>query len=292
VFQAKVDPARLKPGEAGARFNASLFRYKGRLLMAYRTGWSGARVHIADMSEDYVPGPSVTLEDLVVPGAEYGQEDPRLFVHRGRLHVGYIGVEIRDFHGLRTNQLYAELTDDLRVAKVYRPDHPYRRPAEWEKNWVFFSHADQLYAVYKTMPHHVVRVDGERVTDVTVRSFRPPWSGGHMRGGAPPVLVGDTYYHWFHGRVDGPVNRYSIGVVTFDAAPPFAIRKMTPNPLMMAEMRTKPADQYAAVVFPCGAVLEDGVWRVSYGVHDRWTEIAEWDAAAVDAYLVDAEPAT
>jgi hypothetical protein len=35
------------------------------------------------------------------------------------------------------------------------------------------------------------------------------------------------------------------------------------------------------VVFPCGAVLAGGDrWLVSAGIHDRWIEILEWDAAA------------
>lgn len=264
------------------RFNASVIDYGGRRLLAYRTGWAGARVHVAELGPDGAARRSVVVSGLGVPGADYGQEDPRLFVHRGRLHVGYTGVEVRPGSGMRTGQFYAELDDGLQPVRVYSPHYPGR--AVWEKNWAFFSHKDALYAVYSVMPHKVLRVDGDAAAEVAAQDYLPPWSGGHMRGGAPPVLVGDRYYHWFHGRTD-PAGVYNTGVMTFAPDPPFRVLAVTPRPLMTADPTTKPADQYCAVVFACGAVLDGREWLVSYGVHDRWTELATWDATAVDDYL-------
>lgn len=267
------------------RFNASVIDYRGRTLLAYRTGWAGARISVTELRPDLTADAGTVLEGLGVPGADYGQEDPRLFVYRDRLHVGYTGVQV-SAAGMRTGQFYAELSEDFRPVRVHTPAYAARRP--WEKNWVFFARGKVLYAVYSVMPHRVLQIHGDRVAEAGFHDHAPPWSGGHMRGGASPVLVGDRYYHWFHGRDDGPGagSAYNTGVMTFAADPPFRVLAVTPTPLMKADPTTKPDSQHVPVVFACGAVLRDGVWTVSYGVHDRWTEVARWDAAAVDAYLV------
>lgn len=267
---------------ADARFNPSLFRYKGRLLFAYRTGWEGANVHVAEMSENLVPLKVASLA-LAHPRANYGREDPRLFEHAGGLHVAYIGVEGVP-GGVVTNQMYARLSDDLRVERVFYPHYAGRQA--WEKNWQFFSHGGSLYAAYSVSPHKILKVDGDAATLAYETAVAHPWSGGHLRGGSSPLPAGGRFYSWFHGaRQVAGWRHYNVGVYCFDAAPPFAVTHMTPHPLAWADLKSKPADVWAAVVFPCGAVLEGGKWRVSLGWHDRHSEVWEYDAAHVDRLL-------
>jgi predicted GH43/DUF377 family glycosyl hydrolase len=278
-------PNRLAPGIA---FNASVLRYRGRLLMAYRTGWAGARIHVCELGPGYQPaGRSTTLHDLARhPFANYGQEDPRLFVHRDALHVSYIGVIGNAKGWVTTRQLYARLGDDLTVGAVHAPELV---AGQREKNWAFFDHEGALYAVYTVRPHTVVRVVGGKVEEAHRTPNDLPWSGGLLRGGAAPVRVGGEYYHFFHGKVElgsaWPTARYSVGVCAFEAAPPFRVTRMTAVPLLTADPATRPADQYCDCVFPCGAVLENGKWVVGMGVHDRWCAVAEFDAAAVEERL-------
>lgn len=279
----RVDSAALAPGEAGARFNASLIRHRGRLLMAYRTGWAGAEVHVAEMAGDLTPCESVTL-GLRHPLARYGREDPRLFEHRGRLHVAYIGVQ-GGKGGIATHQLYARLGDDLAVEEVFYPEYAHRNP--WEKNWQFLSSFGELFAVYTIHPHRVLHVRGFTAYPFTEAAWTPRWSGGLLRGGAAPVLVGDEYYGWFHGVKDvGGVRTYTAGVYTFEAKPPFRPVRLTPEPLLAPDPADRPPDQWASCVFPCGAVLEGGRWLVSYGYMDREIRVAEFDAGAVERALV------
>ena len=40
-----------------------------------------------------------------------------------------------------------------------------------------------------------------------------------------------------------------------------------------------------SVLFPCGAVLKDGKWLISYGQQDRECRIAVFDAKAIEAVL-------
>lgn len=296
----RIDSAALKLGRVGEAFNSSLFRFKGRLLLCYRTGWSGARLHVAELDKDMTPKKVTTLNGLGHPRATVGQEDPRLFEYQGRLHVSFTGVE-RSGGGVVTNVLYARLTDDFRIEEVFAPNYFGRR--SWEKNWVFFEWEGMLLAVYSIAPHVILHIRGNQAYPLAETNTAFPWSGGTLRGGCPPVRVGDTFYHWFHGRhgAEGDEqhkwhhSKYTIGLYTFPARYPFAIERMTPDPILIADYETLPDDQKRsgnpAVVFPAGAILERGQWSISMGVHDRWTDVAKWDAAEVDKMLGLEQPA-
>lgn len=280
-----VGPAGLTTSPGGYAFNAGLIRHAGHLLMCYRVGWAGSDVHVAVLADALTPVRSVRL-DLGHRRAGFGREDPRLFVHRGRLHVSFTGFEVTPPRGMRTSVLYARLSDDLRVEEVFYPDYS-RRSYPHEKNWVFFDHDGDLYCVYSIEPHVVLRVDGNRAETAHESDTPFAWSGGHLRGGASPVRVGDRWYHWFHGRRDADTS-YNVGCYAFDARPPFRVLAMTPHPVLWADPADNarhPHPNYAAVAFPGGAVLEGGVWRVAMGWNDRGIRVAEWDAAAVDATL-------
>jgi len=279
--RVRVDEA-LAGGGPMTRFNASLHRWRGRLLLAYRTGWKGAQIHVAPLSEDLTPaGPESTL-NLWHPRCGYGREDPRFFEHAGSLWVSFIGVRGRD-QVADTHQMLARLDDDLTVADVTYPHYDARRG--WEKNWAFFSHGGDLLAVYDVHPHTVLRVEGDRALPAFRQDWPIRWAGGALRGGASPVLVGDEYWCWAHGKIE-PRYMYSLGVYTFDAKPPFRPRRVTPQPLYWADRGTQPPGQYAPVVFPCGAVLDGDRWRVSCGIHDRWIEVLEFDHRQVEKAMV------
>lgn len=279
--RVRLPSGRLVVGTEGESFNCSLLRHRGRLLLAYRTGWAGADVHVAELSgPDYTPGPSTTL-GLVHHKASWGREDPRLFVFRGRLHVAFIGVEGPQGP---TSQLYARLRDDLSVERVFYPHYAGRR--EWEKNWGFFEHNEELYAVYSIAPHKILHVSGDKAYPFTERRTNFLWTGGELRGGAPPCLVGDEFVSWFHGAKQvGGRRRYNVGVYTFQAWPPFRPRQMTPDPLLWADPIDCPPNVWADVVFPSGAELEGDTWVVSSGIHDRWCEIHEWSDGDVRSLL-------
>src|SRR5690606_34380981 len=103
----------------------------------------------AELDDGLKPLRTVVLPQLRHPRANYGREDPRLFVFRGRLHIAYIGVQGTG-QGVATHQMYARLTDDLRVEEVFHPEYAFRR--EWEKNWQFFEWENELFAVYSIAP--------------------------------------------------------------------------------------------------------------------------------------------
>ncbi len=274
----RIDDSTLPRGKSDRAFNASIFRFQDRLLLAYRTDWAGAHVHIATLDEDYRPvGPVVTLAGLFhATQANYGREDPRLFEFKGRLHVAYIGVSGQSGP---THQMYARLTDDLKVEKVFAPRYPFR--AAWEKNWSMFEYEGLLLAVYQTGPtHRVIRIEGEHALPFVESPNSLPWSGGLLRGGAPPVRTGSTFTHWFHG---GHGQHRNVGVNEFEAKPPFRVVRQASG-----AMFEQPDNEgnYCRCAFPCGAILEGGIWKVSMGINDRRIEIREWSADDVERALV------
>lgn len=264
---AVFDEDSLAPGLKGWRFNASLLAWRGKYLLAFRTGWAGSEVGLAELGPDLRPTGAARLLNLRHPAAAWGREDPRLFVHHGRLHVSFTGVVV-DRGVTTTNVLYALLRDDWSVEAVHHPQIPDRQP--WEKNHAYFSHNGELFAVYSVRPHRVYRVEGA-FAELRYETPGPPeWSGGYLRGGAGPVFFAGRYWHWFHGRVDGARSVYNAGVYTFEPRPPFRVTACTPDPVYVADPATNTHGNYADVFFVAGAVrAPGGGWLLSGGEHDR-----------------------
>ncbi len=287
IRTTRIDPARL-PVKQSPHYQPSVIRYNGRLVCAFRSGHFNSRLLLAELREDYQPKGSFTALEIHHPRCTIGQEDPRLFIFRGRLHVAFVGCEA-DADGLFTNVMYARLTDDLRIDEVFYPHFPER--ARWEKNWSFFDDSGQLLCVYSILPHRLFEINGETVTPLPPMEWAPRWTGGLMRGGASVARVRGEYWHWFHGWLDFDTvaekwRTYSIGAYVFEGAPPFRPLRYTPAPLLWPDATERhPKQSWASVVFPCGAILEDGIWRVSYGRQEQFAEIAEWRHADVEAVM-------
>jgi predicted GH43/DUF377 family glycosyl hydrolase len=263
----------------GKRFNSSLLADGNGYLFAFRNGWRGSEIYLGRLDAGLRPVDEPTKLDLWHPEANYGREDPRLFRFRGAVHVAFAGV-VGGSRIRHTNVLYARLDGQLRVKQIFAPRYARRNP--WEKNWSFFELDGRLYAVYAIAPHTVLAIDGERAELAHQTPTAAPWrSGAEMRGGTPPVRVGGEFWCVFHSKFPQPARggrlRYEVGVYTFAAVPPFRVRRIAPEPLLLADPATCPPDQYCDCIFPCGAVRRGGDWVVSMGVHDRWTEL--WAAA-------------
>lgn len=261
-------------------FNAGMIEWHGRLICASRLNSS---IYLSELDADFHP---LWVKRLVLnhSACANGQEDPRLFALRGKLHVWFAGtVAGKTRQSVRVNQLYAELTDDFTTSRIFAPDYPKR--TQWEKNWAPFEHDSELHCVYSVAPHVVLKIDGDRVVEEYRTANRFLWSGGFHRGGAAPVRVGDRYVHFTHGNLTVITGRptndhyYSVGLVEFAAEPPFGVIRQTPTPLMWASERdvSPPDRKEVRVVFPCGAFLRDGRWLVSMGTGDQRVEVAEFD---------------
>lgn len=281
-----VDPPRPPGHESRAAFNCSLLDLPdGRTLFAYRCGWKGARIAMCGLDHAHRPGQSWLLQTPTRTLRDHaGQEDPRLFLHNGELYCSYIGVQSWAT-GLSTHQCLMRLSPDgRRVTWSGYLDYPGRQ--EWEKNWQFISHGNQLYAVYSINPHRVLRLDGDKATLIHESPGPDPKRGDQLRGGASPVLHNGEWYSWFHGKLPKKGgNEYWLGLVTYSADPPFLPLRYVRSKLLEPNRADRPSPTVPHAVFPCGAALRGSKWVVSYGYYDHLCKIAEFDATRVETWL-------
>lgn len=279
-WRGRVDAAKLLP--ADFTYNNSVIRFHNRLFMAYRLHWVDSRIGLAELDERFTP-----INNWRLPlTMGVAQEDPRLWIHRGELHVSYSALQRRN--GVAsTDVCYARLKESpagWQVDREYAPAYAARD--HWEKNWGFFEHAGDLYAVYWISPRHqVLRIDGdhaELVADVPCDLRKH----GFIGGGAAPVLHGSEYYSFYHRRVgQRPDVHYTLDLYTFEARTPFRPLRHIPVPLLRPGMDDRPRPDVPLAVFPCGAFVDRGRWLVSFGYYDHWCELAAWPVDHIEASL-------
>ncbi len=271
LYLTELDPATFQPvgvpiRPIPARFSLGTNREDPRLFL------HDNRLHVvfAAFAPHGYPG-----GDTYGPG-QVG--DPRLFGHDGKLHLLCAAAG----GSPRVRQLFSCLRDDLTSSGVW--EAPYEKVQVVEKNWAPWSCNGRLLAVYSHSPWVIIDCHtGEEVS----RLQRIPWRYGEPRGGAPPVLVGDEYVAWFHGTaLDSGLRRYTVGVVTFEAAPPFRPLRVSPRPVLLPDEVDRESPTGLSCVFPCGAYLDGERWVVSAGYQDREARVYVFDREEVERQLV------
>lgn len=205
-------------------------------------------------------------------------EDPRAMVGTdGRVYVSFATW----VHGerWRVRQSLCRLSSAMdRFDVVEEPEyggnspHP-QRATNNEKNWLWFQHEGQWSFLYSMKPHMLHDCG---YTHIEVPIF--PWKHGDPRGGTPPVLIGDLYWSFFHSSIPHEKyrRRYFMGAYAFSAKPPFRPMRITPKPILAGSEADFNDLNSPLVIFPNGALLENGVWTVVFGVNDEgsgWIKI-------------------
>jgi predicted GH43/DUF377 family glycosyl hydrolase len=265
-----LDPVRASVGipfivETGHEsFNPSLIRWNGDLIMAWREGWERAVIWIGRLDSEFIVGLPIKVDlHLWNLGSNPAFEDPRLFLWRNQLHVSFTILAFGRVRMamVRLNEEFQAF--DLRIFEISDP--------KMEKNWQFFEHQEELHAVYLVNPHLVGRICGNQV-EFPRKTTPLPWMDGEARGGSPPVKIGAEYFSFFHSSCCG---NYVAGVYAFEAKPPFRITRWPQEPCLVAD-RDKWRTWGGRIVFPAGAIFEDGLWTVSFGWHDTHCCLARY----------------
>ena len=232
--------------------------------------------------------------DLPRAHGRESHEDARLFWHGGKLHCAYTEGQywMRPWVAV---QKVAVLRDDWSVEQVHTIGFGENSIGQ-EKNWQFFSHEGQLHFVYSIRPHVVVEMDDQ--FRPTKTHTTPTDAPENLRGGTPPVRVGDYYvtFPHFHVAHKERSRRYGFSSLIFEAKPPFNIAFVS-DPLIHASANDPTIPNLAyphwnpIVVFPCGALYqEDGVWSVSAGINDSFDAIFEIPAHATTRRVPESPP--
>ena len=222
---------------------------------------------------------------------EQHHEDPRVSVINGRV---WISANTFQINAKRTgwtgaHQCVGRATDDWGIDYVADPVYgknggsPLMNTGN-EKNWLWFEHNGEPHMVYSSQPHVVLRMsrDLNHPIQEYVTTPKFDWDYGQIRGGTPPVRVGDEYFTFFHSSTawTSRFRRYHMGFLAFKAEAPFEVTRLSKRPILSGSQEDEWHEGLPLVVFPCGAILENGEWLVTMGVNDccsAWIKIPHND---------------
>lgn len=250
-------------------FNGCLFRNYKQTLFSCRTKGFPSTTFL------YHPADDLTFSDpkeLRLPeGFQFcSVEDMRFITHRGATLASFT-LAGQTSKGWLCSMLLAEINDNREFSWVKEIASPIK--ALVEKNWVFFSHEERLFCVYYPAPHIVYEVKLTYDTPTLGEKWEAEnWKAAdfmeNARGGAPPVKVGDEFYHFYHTQHrHGKGVAYQVGLYTFEAKPPWNIRRIVKGPLLSMV----PSKRELDCIFPTGASLEKEKWHLSCGIQDHET---------------------
>ncbi len=288
-------------------FNPAITRFRSQILMLYRvvTPDGQRRLALCRLTPDFqiASEPVVPFSEFIQQGGDW-YADGRFCTFQDRLFVHYNDGALRGRN--ETNHIYlVEVDPDRLIPRGYPRElvlEGQRQPVE--KNWILFAHDDELWAIYTISPHIVLRVTWtERGPLVCRPLYRHDWKTavythryGELRGGTPPVRVGDHYISFFHScfpvqrwrhllrrflrKAPHKILRYVGGAYGFAAAPPFAPCWLDPTPLILPP--PLPRRQHPQLdrrversAYPCGALLQGQHWLVSFGSQEEYCCLAK-----------------
>lgn len=222
-------------------------------------------------------------------------EDPRAVYHDGITWISACNFVMRGKTWTGAHQIICSLDNNWNHIKNYHPVYGHNgselgKNTGNEKNWIWFFHNDLPHLVYLTKPHTVVRFDKKFEAQQTYETEWDArmWKFGEPRGGTPPVRIGNEYWSFFHSSTPWKTVRrqYHMGVYAFEAQYPFRITRISPSPILSGSIKDPWGPKKPLVVFPCGAVMENGKWLVTLGVNDiasAWIEIPHEDVENMTA---------
>jgi len=249
---------------ASPLWNGALVRYKDRWIQTVRTGWDPFS------SGNYLGELGINLKPLrlfrkISPSdPDAHQEDMRLWTYQEKLFGSYTFYTKTKNHDYFGCPIFVDIclidTRDLVVTRTWQPR--IKKQNHWEKNWVFFEYEGGLYFVYTIAPHVVYRYRfGGPAELVGETETRHNWAVT-LRGGTPPIRVGDRYVSIFHDNT-----RTRMGWYEFEAKPPFKVIRVGENHIMM-----KPGH----IVFPMGLFQYQSKFYCTYGEDDCRLKMFRW----------------
>lgn len=212
-------------------------------------------------------------------------EDARAYYHDGKTYISCCDFVWSNQGWTGAHQIVERVSSDWFGQKRFDPIYGHNgenlgRNSYHEKNWIWFFHNGEPHLVYQSNPHVVARFNWnfELMDEWQNTELDLGWDYGEIRGGTPPVLVGDEYWTFYHSSVEWkpPYRRYVMGAYAFESKPPFRITRNTLFPILTGSDKDPHGDRKPIVVFACGAIIQNGVWFVTFGVNDLkcgWMEI-------------------
>lgn len=297
-----LDTKRIIVAQYPSAFNPSLVRWRNSLLLSFRVipdarkpfhSWIGLvwlddafnprgcpqRLHMRKLSSK-VPSRLddarlITIQDRLY--LVYSDNDEEKLSKRGfRMHIAQVHYE--------NNKFFLKSIEKLTSFEGSSKD-------QREKNWVPFNYSDELLCAYSIAPHKILYpLLGTGHCELFSLDDTPcPWEWGELRGGTPALLDSTEYLAFFHSSKKmktthshgKDILHYFMGAYTFQAQPPFALTRISPQPIVGKKFYQGGEYQYywkpVKVVFPCGLVIDNDYLWVSYGRDDHEMWVAQLD---------------
>jgi hypothetical protein len=307
----------LAPGQVA--FNPSLVPYGKGALLAFRLDTATGdprrpdmRIAVVPLDANFAPTAEPVVLDLRPPGhALHTAEDPRLLWMGRELYLLFNQrpqegrSRLRRMYVARLALAARGTGPALRVARLAQvmPPAGFKLGAI-EKNWAPFVAEGTLWLLYGSNPPVALGVDpaGLASGGANVETFGPvaaaravSFDHGAWRGGTPATPTGtegdggplEAIFHLRGRRGDKVV--YGLGYYTFAPAPPFAIERVLPAPLVVPDLEDDSPAKLACA-FPGGLLRRGERLYVAYGRHDRAVHLLTLDAPALERALVAAPP--
>lgn len=249
-------------GDDIAVYNPAIVRDRERLLLAYRVDLGRGptmqrKIGLCELNPalQIIPGSVRALSDTI-QGGHPQHYDPRFLIYQDRLFVHY-----NNNFQTRPNQLFmVELDPDTLAARSpARPLHLAGPRRLIEKNWMFFAHDHELFAVYQIAPQIILKVNLAGQGAIECRPVHTTrWDVstyaqcyGAPLGGTPPVRHGDGYLSFFHSK--RPLSRLQWVMRYW----PVAVG--TPLPRYLAALERRLRQPFAQVRYYAGAYSFEAV---------------------------------
>ena len=263
-------------------YNPSLIKFQQRLLMAYRhhdrkEGAWRTNLGIAELGTDLKP---ISTKPIHAPEElkDNSFEDARLWIHQGTLWASF-SISQWPTQEHRSIVAYGKLVegkDSWSITSNHIPDYGQNDFGACEKNWIFLSRGEKLFALYLTYEEQVwIELDGARVEEVQ-KAKALPWPYATVHGGSICEGTNGNLLHVFNSHTshrDRSLDRYLVGVAELSGQPPFDMLAISKRPVLVGTEGVcldKNPHYKPNVVFVCGVVKTgNDQWLVSFGQNDH-----------------------
>ncbi|MSU54919.1 MAG: hypothetical protein EXS46_00060 [Candidatus Taylorbacteria bacterium] len=302
-----ISPNPSNSWESVATFNPAAIELNKKIRLLYRASSSDNTSSIGyAVSEDgltiserlvdpiYVPRES--FESKKIPNTNSGCEDPRLTKIGSKLYMCYtafdgIGparaaitsIEVKDFLARKFNWEKPFLVtppgvDDKDTCIL---------PRKFNNKYLIFhrigsdicaDYLDTLDFKKHEMVNKCIKVLGPRVGN---------WDTGKVGISAPPIETSKGWLLLYHASSKND-HVYRVGAVLLDKKDPTVLLARSTDPIFEPEEIYEKEGIVNNVVFPCGAVVRNGLVYIYYGGADRVTGVATMKLSIVLKALVNA----
>lgn len=275
----KIDNDKLLGNKGTPRFNGSIVRFDGKLLMGYRyynpLDEGKTQIAIAELDETYTPVAN-THVNIIGHGSTRIFEDCRLFVHNEKLFMSFAEIDIINYPSFKVIQRLVMLGKSLSQAKDFRIKTG-RNYKSVEKNWSYFSDNGKLKCIYDIPTETVFEVDEVTGDARNVRTGAPViWPDGHLRGGTPLIpMEGGGYIGFHHTGTEHEwlLRRYGMGAYTANGNG--QVTAISKSFIYGTKNEEYCGSGNPHCIFPVGVVDDGDRYLVSCGVNDTFNAIVE-----------------